>query len=109
MHRRGALLIAFLVLIVAFVSAQDANGGLGYATAAPPSSIGSLAVPVRGSGSAASPQPVAAATRSPSPQPLLSPSPAASPGVTIPSEVVAVASRTDQKMTLIDPTTAKVS
>ena len=108
MHRRGALLSAFLLLVVAFVSAQAAYGGLGFATAAPPSSIGPLTVPARGSNSAPSPQP-AAATRSPSPQPKLTPSPVALPGVAIPSEVVAVASRTDQKLTLIDPTTAKVS
>ena len=105
MHRPRALLSVFLFLTLGSVGALAANAGLKFATAAPPTSIGPFAVPARGASAAPSPLP-GAAPRSPSPQPLLTPSPVASPGAAI-AEVVAVASQTDQKMTLVDPATVK--
>src|SRR5438128_6077685 len=108
--RRGAF-FAFLIVALGGAGALAANGGLGFAGAAPsglsglrPPGAASAAAPARTAGSASpSPSPRAFTAASPVASPVASP---AVPGA---SEIVAVASRAEQKMALVDPSSGKVS
>jgi len=100
---------AWLVLVVLALggaSVAAASSGLLFASAAPPTSFGQFSA--RPATATQTPARIPGASPSASPGAVASVSPVASPAITA-SEVVAVASQTDQKMTFVDPATGKVT
>jgi YVTN family beta-propeller protein len=98
--------LAFVIVALGGGSVVAASSGLPFASAAPQTSFGQFSV--RPATATPSPARMPGAAPSASPGSVPSVSPVASPAVAS-SEVVAVASQTDQKMTLVDPGSGKVS
>jgi YVTN family beta-propeller protein len=99
-------LVALGVVLLGGASVAAASGGLPLSGAAPPTSLGQFGL--RPATAVPSPARTPGTLPSASPRTIPSVSPVASPAVTS-SEVVAVASQTDQKMTLVDPATGKAT
>jgi YVTN family beta-propeller protein len=104
------LLLAILAIALAGVGVLVANGGLPFASAAPTSGPTTNFDPFGQQRPTSAPVPAKAATppAAGSPAPLIAASPAASPAPAA-SEIVAVVSQTDQKLSLVDPATGKVA